>query len=87
MVSPCSFSSFSFICFVVLLSSGGIGGADRTFACKSQECIWQDWYSCGLLLSVLEIPTIWMIDESEELKSKLHKHKKTTYFTREFSNN
>ncbi len=21
-----------------------IGGADRTFACKSQECLWQDWY-------------------------------------------
>ncbi len=20
------------------------GGADRTFACKSQECLWQDWY-------------------------------------------
>ncbi len=29
---------------VVLLSIGGIGGADRTFACKSQECLWQDWY-------------------------------------------
>ncbi len=23
---------------------GCIGGADRTFACKSQECLWQDWY-------------------------------------------
>ncbi len=23
---------------------GLIGGADRTFACKSQECLWQDWY-------------------------------------------
>ncbi len=32
------------ICFVVLLSIGDIGGADRTFACKSQECLWQDWY-------------------------------------------
>ncbi len=21
-----------------------IGGADRTFASKSQECLWQDWY-------------------------------------------
>ncbi len=29
---------------MVLLSIGGIGGADRTFACKSQECLWQDWY-------------------------------------------
>ncbi len=25
-------------------SMGWIGGADRTFACKSQECLWQDWY-------------------------------------------
>ncbi len=32
------------ICIVVLLSIGGIGGAERTFACKSQECLWQDWY-------------------------------------------
>ena len=32
------------ICFLVLLSIGSIGGADRTFACKSQECLWQDWY-------------------------------------------
>ncbi len=31
-------------CFVVLLSIGVIGGAARTFACKSQECLWQDWY-------------------------------------------
>ncbi len=31
-------------CFVVLLSNGSIGGADRTFACKSQECLGQDWY-------------------------------------------
>ncbi len=29
---------------MVLLSIGEIGGADRTFACKSQECLWQDWY-------------------------------------------
>ncbi len=29
---------------MVLLSTGSIGGADRTFACKSQECLWQDWY-------------------------------------------
>ncbi len=21
-----------------------MGGADGTFACKSQECLWQDWY-------------------------------------------
>ncbi len=21
-----------------------IGGVDRTFACKSRECLWQDWY-------------------------------------------
>ena len=25
---------------------GCIGGADRIFACKSQECLWQDWYIC-----------------------------------------
>ena len=25
-------------------SIGCIGGADRTFACKSQECLWKDWY-------------------------------------------
>ena len=25
-------------------SMGCIGGADRTFTCKSQECLWQDWY-------------------------------------------
>ncbi len=25
-------------------SIASIGGADRTFACKSQECLWQDWY-------------------------------------------
>ncbi len=25
-------------------SMGCIGGADRTFACKSQECLWHDWY-------------------------------------------
>ncbi len=24
-------------------SMGCIGGADGTFACKSQECLWQDW--------------------------------------------
>ncbi len=36
--------SINTICFVVLLSIGGIGGADRTFACKSQVCLWQDWY-------------------------------------------
>ncbi len=35
------------LCFVVLLSICGIGGADRTFACKSQECLWQDWYICS----------------------------------------
>ncbi len=23
---------------------GSIGGAKKTFACKSQECLWQDWY-------------------------------------------
>ncbi len=23
---------------------GCTGGTDRTFACKSQECLWQDWY-------------------------------------------
>ncbi len=23
---------------------GLIGGAEKTFACKSQECLWQDWY-------------------------------------------
>ncbi len=52
MVSPCSFSSFSFrsvpeksaLGWFTLLSIGDIGGADRTFACKSQECLWQDWY-------------------------------------------
>ncbi len=31
-----------------------IGGADRTFACKSQECLWQDWY-----ISVFKIPQMW----------------------------
>ena len=23
---------------------GCLGGAEKTFACKSQECPWQDWY-------------------------------------------
>ena len=23
---------------------GCMGGANRTFACKSQECLWQNWY-------------------------------------------
>ena len=23
-----------------------MGGAKKTFACKSQECLWQDWYIC-----------------------------------------
>ncbi len=27
-------------------SMGCIGMSDRTFACKSQECLWQDWYTC-----------------------------------------
>ena len=35
---------------VVLLSIGDIGGADRTFACKSQECLWQDWYICNIII-------------------------------------
>ncbi len=26
-----------------------MGGAERTFACKSQECLWQDWYICILI--------------------------------------
>ena len=25
-------------------SIGYVGGADTTFACKSQEWLWQDWY-------------------------------------------
>ena len=25
-------------------SIGYTGGTERTFACKSQECLWQDWY-------------------------------------------
>ncbi len=29
---------------------GCLGGADRTFACKSQECLWQDWYISNELL-------------------------------------
>ena len=28
----------------IIGSMGCKGGADRTFACKSQECLWQDWY-------------------------------------------
>ncbi len=30
-------------------SIGWIGGADRTFACKSQECLWQDWYILSMV--------------------------------------
>ncbi len=26
------------------LIKGSIGGAGKTFACKSQEYLWQDWY-------------------------------------------
>ncbi len=29
---------------------GCIGGADRTFARKSQECLWQDWYISFVIL-------------------------------------
>ncbi len=29
---------------------GCMGGADRTFACKSQECLWQDWYILVLMM-------------------------------------
>ncbi len=29
---------------------GCIGGADRTFACKSQEYLWKDWYIYTLVL-------------------------------------
>ncbi len=38
-----------------------IGGADRTFACKSQECLWQDWYIfllCFIHVSHLLLLTI-----------------------------
>ena len=31
---------------------GSIGGADRTFACKSQECLWQDWYICFIIFNM-----------------------------------
>ena len=30
-------------CFITTLI-GFMGGAYRTFACKSQECLWKDWY-------------------------------------------
>ncbi len=32
---------------------GCAGGADRTFACKSQECLWQDWYILIYIISDL----------------------------------
>ncbi len=38
--SPRKFFTFT----LSIGSMGCIGGADRTFACKSQECLWQDWY-------------------------------------------
>ncbi len=28
------------------------GGAARTFACKSQECPWQEWYFCRKLKEI-----------------------------------
>ncbi len=31
-------------CIIVSIGCMCIGGAERTFACKSQECLWQDWY-------------------------------------------
>ncbi len=33
---------------------GCIGGADRTFACKSQECLWQDLYILKICISLME---------------------------------
>ena len=27
-----------------------MGGAEKTFACKSQECLWQDWYIYALVM-------------------------------------
>ncbi len=37
---------FTVQCTWSIGSIGCIGGADRTFPCKSQECLWQDWYIC-----------------------------------------
>ncbi len=38
---------------MVLLSIGNIGGVDRTFACKSQKCLWQDWYILSFTMSFI----------------------------------
>ncbi len=39
-------------------SIGYIGGADRTFACKSQECLWQDWYIFSFTLDGCKV---WLV--------------------------
>ncbi len=40
----CNVSLHTIECTLSIGSMGCIGGVDRTFACKSQECLWQDWY-------------------------------------------
>ncbi len=32
---------------------GCTGGADRTFASKSDECLWQDWYIYKILFKII----------------------------------
>ncbi len=53
VLSVLGFSTFLSTTVVTVLSIGDIGGADRTFACKSQECLWQDWYILILFLTLL----------------------------------
>ncbi len=38
-----AFKGFSML-FSKCITHRCLGGAEKTFACKSQECIWQDWY-------------------------------------------
>ncbi len=35
-----------------ILLKGSIGGAGKTFACKSQECLWQDWYIHSFIFDI-----------------------------------
>ena len=50
----CAMSTLHSIeCTLSIGFQGCIGGADRTFACKSQECLWQDWYIYENVWSVI----------------------------------
>ncbi len=47
-----------------------IGGAERTFACKIQECLWQDWYiSCWTLFDI-SLTFIFTSNQCEDRESR-----------------